>query len=188
MIELALVNLLEERMQGVFRDYSLLTRGGELKTVKVYTQFLPQPKGISFRDKTMDDSILPRGYEVDEIVTLFPCAVIRVDGTADEIDRSNLRRSVIRGKIVVGTYDDNPDCQGYRDVFNIMDRIRLELLGMPGRVLGEQFRLIPPYNSRLLDDNEWPYFFGSIDMNWECAQPMYSYRSCGIYNNTNIRD
>ena len=98
---------------------------------------------------------------------------MKVNQVVDEAKRS-LRESKISMQLIIGCYDNSQDCQGYRDIYNILEKIRLEILTLPGCVLGERFRLIYPVASELLNDNEWPYYFGIIDMSWEAAQPFNS--------------
>ena len=143
-----------------------------MQTVQVFTQFLPQPEGITIREKSSRGGFVPQGYQTDDIESNFPCAVVKVDVVLDELKRS-LRKTTINTQIIVGTYDNSKDCQGYRDVYNIMEKIRLELFSLPGFVLGERFRMSLPYTSQLLNDQEWPYFFGIIESTWEAASPMY---------------
>ena len=170
--ELVLQDLLVDKLKEIFKDYSLLAKNGTLQEVQVFPQFLPQPEGVTIREKKSDYAIVPQGYEVEDIESLFPCVLVKVEGSRDNISRS-LRKSQIDVKIIAGTYDNTQDCQGYRDVLNIMSKIRLELLTLPGYVLDERFRLSNDLmNMQLFDDREWPYFFATIETVWEAAQPL----------------
>ena len=161
--EIALQDLLVDKLKEIFKDYSLLAKSGELQTVQVFPQFLPQPEGITIREKKNDHGIVPQGYQVEDIESLFPCVLVKVEGSHDNISRS-LRKTSIDVRIIVGAYDNSQDCQGYRDVLNILSKIKIELLTLPGYILDERFRL---HNdllvTQLLDDREWPYFFGTIE-------------------------
>ena len=172
MVELELQDLLADKLREIFKDYSLLSKSGALQIVQVFTQFLPQPEGITIREKASRGAIVPQGYQIEDIESVFPCAVVKVNGVLDEL-KGSLRKATVGTQIIVGTYDNSKDCQGYRDVCNIMEKIRLELLSLPGYVLGERFRMQLPYTSDLLEDQEWPYFFGLIEMTWETASPLY---------------
>ena len=175
MIELELQDLLTEKLREIFKDYSLLANNGTLQVVQVVKQFLPQPEGMTVRAKNSAESIVPQGYQSSDVSSIFPAIVVKVNGLTDRRELG-LRKSTISAQIVVGTYDNSKDCQGYRDVFNILSRIRLELFATPGAVLGEKFRLSFPVYSTLLDDQEWPYFFGTIDLEFEAASPLnYNY-------------
>jgi hypothetical protein len=87
------------------------------------------------------------------------------EGTDKEENKPDATRIVVR--ILVGIYDDNPNCQGYRDVMNIMETIRQELLTT--RYLERKYRLEMPFAWNLFEDQPWPVFFGYIETAWETA-------------------
>ena len=51
MIALNLQDALVARLQGIFSDYTLPTKSGEDKPVKVFSQYLPRPKGPTVRPR-----------------------------------------------------------------------------------------------------------------------------------------
>ena len=74
--------------------------------------------------------------------------------------------------LLIGTYDDNPDCQGYRDVLNIIDKVKNYLLGLPNRILAERYVLKMPMSDYLFEDQPWPVYFGQIETVWETGRPL----------------
>lgn len=172
MIALNLQDTLAARLKALFSDYALLTKEGTQKAVKVFTQYLPQPKGP--RIKPRGEEITEPGdslYGPEDFEENFPCVVVKLDeGTDKEENTPDATRIVVH--ILVGGYDDNPDCQGYRDVMNIMETIRQDLLA--ARYLNHRYKLEMPFTWYLLEDQPWPVFFGYVETVWETGRPVAS--------------
>ncbi|MDR1875783.1 MAG: hypothetical protein LBQ90_12325, partial [Synergistaceae bacterium] len=108
-------------------------------------------------------------YGPEDFEANFPCLIVKVDeGTDKEENAPDATRIGVR--ILIGTYDDAPDYQGYRDVLNIMERIRLELLTT--RYLARKYRLEMPFKWYLFEDQPWPVFFGCLETVWETGRPV----------------
>ncbi|MBR0151085.1 MAG: hypothetical protein IJP89_06965 [Synergistaceae bacterium] len=171
MIELNLLDSLAERLRAVFKDYELPAKSGLLQTVKVFTQYLPQPSGITLKAKSDTEAIVPQGYTSSDIESNFPCVVVKVDESTDN-EEGTLTQTRVKMRLLVGTYDDSPDCQGYRDVMNIIEVIRQDLETMPGRVLDGRYRLEMPLTHALFEEQSWPIYFGQINTEWETGRPL----------------
>jgi hypothetical protein len=170
MIALNLMDALAARFQEIFSDYALPTKDGTEKTVKVFTQYLPRPKGPTIKprgeavEEDSDDVYGPEDFEAN-----FPCVVVKLDeGTDKEENAADATRIIVR--VLVGVYDDNPDCRGYRDVMNIMETIRQDLL--TARYLERKYKLEMPFKWYLFEDQPWPVFFGYIETVWETGRPV----------------
>ena len=171
MIELNLLDSLAEHLRGLFKNYELPAKNGLLQTVKVFTQYLPQPSAITLKAKADTDSLVPQGYTSSDIESNFPCVIVKVDESTDN-EEGTLTQTRIRMRLLVGTYDESPDCQGYRDVLNIIETIRQSLETMPERVLDGRYRMEMPLTHALFDDQPWPIFFGQIYTEWETGRPL----------------
>ena len=172
MTSLNLLDALVSRLTELFANYELQAKSGLLQTVKVFAQYLPQPKSAEVNDDDDTESITePQGYSADDIESLFPCVVVKLDDMTDK-EEGSLDAVRINARILVGIYDESPDCQGYRDVLNIIEVIRQDLLTMPARVLAKKYRLEMPLKSYLLDEQAFPIYFGQIESVWETGRPL----------------
>jgi hypothetical protein len=170
MIALNLLDALVARLQAIFSDYALPAKGGEEKNIKIFSQYLPQPKGPTVtpggqaEDEELEGVYGPKDFEAN-----FPCIIVKFDeGTDKEENTSDATRIAVR--ILVGAYDESPDCQGYRDVMNILETIRQELL--TARYLERKYKLEMPFKWYLFEDQPWPVFFGQIETVWETGRPV----------------
>ncbi|MDR2523676.1 MAG: hypothetical protein LBC93_08275 [Synergistaceae bacterium] len=170
MLALNLQDALAARLRELFIDYALPAKNGTEQIVKVFSQYLPQPRGPIVKPRGGDDGEEQEdGYGPEDFEANFPCAVVKFDeGTGKEENAPDAARIAVR--ILVGVYDDNPDCQGYRDVMNILERIRLELLSV--RYLERKYRLEMPFKWYLFEEQPWPVFFGQIETVWETGRPV----------------
>lgn len=171
MTELTLLDALVDRYREFFRGYELKGKSGLLQEVKVLAQYLPQPSAVTVKTDETDEAIDPQGYTVTDIESIFPCVIVRIGEVTDR-EEGTLDQSRIGVQFIVGVYDDAPDCQGYRDVYNIIEAIRQDLLTMPARVLDNRYRLEMPLVSDLVPEQEWPFYFGYIESVWETGRPM----------------
>ncbi|MDR1509230.1 MAG: hypothetical protein LBS53_06290 [Synergistaceae bacterium] len=169
MIAVNLQDALAERLRELFKDYMLPAKDGTEKVVKVFTQYLPQPKGPTVKPRGQQEETQEAVYGPEDFEANFPCAVVKFDeGTDKEENAPDATRVTVR--ILIGAYDDTPDCQGYRDVMNIVETVRQELLTT--RYLERKYRLEMPFKWYLFDEQPWPVFFGQIESVWETGRPQ----------------
>ncbi len=171
MTELNLLDALVARLTERFKGYELKAKSGLLQEVKVIPQYLPQPSAVTVKSDDEDETIEPQGYTVTDIESLFPCVIVKIGEVIDK-EAGALDQTHVNVQFIIGIYDDAKDCQGYRDVYNIIEVIRQDLLTMPDRVLDKRYRLEMPFTSGLVSEQEWPFYFGYIDSNWETGRPM----------------
>ena len=173
MTELNLLDALVEKLRELFMGYELKGKSGLLQEVKVFAQYLPQPEAVVVDTDPDDDAeaIEPQGYSPADIESNFPCVIVKLDEATDR-EEGSLDAVRINVRILVGTYDESPDCQGYRDVLNIIEAVRQCLLTMPDRVLAKRYRLEMAMKSYLFDEQAWPIYFGQIETVWETGRPM----------------
>ena len=171
MTELNLLDALVSRLTEKFTAYELTAKSGLLQTVRVFAQYLPQPSGITLKPKDDSDSIVPQGYTSTDIESNFPCVIVKLDEATDS-EEGTLTQTRVNVRFLVGTYDESADCQGYRDVLNIIEVIRQDLLTLPGRILDQRYRMEMPLKHYLFDDQPWPIYFGQIESVWETGRPL----------------
>lgn len=176
MTAINLLDALVSRLTEIFANYELQAKSGLLQTVKVFAQYLPQPSSPEVKDDDTENEdsesiIEPEGFSPEDIESLFPCVVVKIDEMTDK-EEGTLDATRINARILVGIYDESPDCQGYRDVLNIIEVIRQDLLTTPARVLAKRYRLEMPLKSYLFDEQAFPIYFGQIETVWETGRPM----------------
>ena len=171
MTELNLLDSLVARFSGIFSNYELKAKSGLLQTVRVFPQYLPQPSAVNIKPKEDNENIEPQGYSATDIESNFPCVVVKLGDVTDR-EEGSLDQTRINVNILVGIYDENKDNQGYRDVWNIIEVIRQDLLTMPARVLSERYRLEMPLKSYMFNDDTWPVYLGQLETVWETGRPL----------------
>ena len=169
MIALLLQDALVANLQELFKSYLLPTKNKTENPVRVFSQYLPQPKGPTIRPKGQKEEDVGPEYSAEDFEENFPCLVVKIDEFTDKEENAP-DATRINVRILVGVYDDSPDCQGYRDVLNIIETIRQELL--VSRVLDKKYRLEMPFKGYLFEDQPWPVFFGQIETVWESGRPQ----------------
>ena len=84
MTQINLIDALVAYLTELFKDYELPAKSGLLQTVKVFAQYLPQPKEVEVAVNDDDDSeseaITPEGYSPEDIESLFPCVIVKKKG------------------------------------------------------------------------------------------------------------
>lgn len=169
MTELTLLDALVARLTEMFKNYELKAKSGLLQTVRVFAQYLPLPQAVTVDTDTDEDTeIEPQGYQAEDYESNFPCVIVKLN-EATSREEGSLDATRINVNLLVGTYDESPDCQGYRDVLNIIEVIRQELL--THRVLDSRYRLEMPMKSYLFEEQAWPVYFGQIETVWETGRP-----------------
>lgn len=168
MIALLLQDALARRTRGLFENWFLPSKDGDLKEVRVFTQFLPLPQATQKDGEDgpliFDDAL---AYGKADLESNFPCVLIKIDeGT--ERDSRGPEATRIKMRLLVGVYDDSCDCQGYRDAVNLVDAIRLDL--MTNRYLDMKYRLEMPLNWYVFDEQPWPIFFACMESIWETGR------------------
>lgn len=169
MIALLLQDALVEKLQALFSEYQLPCKGLGEKEVRIFSQYLPQPRSVRVTPNGVPVDPSEGEYGPEDYDANFPCVIVKVeDGIDHEEGAADATRIALR--ILVGCYDSSADCQGYRDVMNIIETIRQNLLSQ--RVLDNRYRLEMPQRWCLFDDQPWPVFFGQIETVWETGRPL----------------
>lgn len=166
MTRLDLLDALTDKLKVEFLGCMLPNKEGVAQQINIYSQWLPQGKGVSF-DKRETFGL--KSYEADDYTANFPCIIVRLDDMTDS-EENKLTASTVTVKIMTGVYDAAPDVQGYRDILNVQERIRALLL--EHRIISGQFIMRMPLRSRLLDVETWPIWWGEQEMIYTLGRPL----------------
>lgn len=128
----------KQELSGVL----LKNEKGELVNLNIYPQNLPAKKGKND-------------------INHFPYVVIRaMEGEDSAEDGDN----TCKVGFIIGTYDDADNYQGYKEVMNLIEKIRHRLYTK--RVYNNQFTLDYPFKWLIHDEDTYPYYFGGIETHW----------------------
>ena len=199
MTELGLIDALVAFLKEVFADYRLPSKSGLLQNVRVFAQYMPQPEAVEVNtgdddgdegtesaitgegEAIIDDDDVeeaaeknptqPLGYSAADIENNFPCVIVKFDESTIR-EENTIDKVRINVSMLVGAYDESSDCQGYRDVMNIMDKVKLEILTLPARVLAQRYKLEMPVKDYLPPEQPYPIYLGVIETVWETGRPL----------------
>lgn len=151
-------------MQG----YSLPGKSESLQQIKVFSQYVPQPAGISFENR---DKTGLKHYSSSDYESNFPCIVVKLEDMTDTEERARTH-SFCNVRLLIGIYDANPECQGYIDVLNIQEVLRLYLL--ENRLLAKKHLLMMPITCKLDEADTWPIYWGQMELIYQTGRPVRS--------------
>ena len=174
MIKLGLIDALVAFLKEVFADYQLPAKSGLLQNVRVFAQYMPQPEAVEVNTDDNDEeneAAEPLGYSATDIESNFPCVIVKFEDCTIK-EEGSIDAVRMKVSILVGTYDESADCQGYRDVVNIIDKIEQEILALPARVLKQRYRLEMPLKDYLPPEQPYPIYLGVIESVWETGRPL----------------
>lgn len=161
---LSLINLLQNCLQDLFAGYSLLNSKKIPQLIKIFPQYIPQPKDANFSEKITG----LQNYNDFDYEANFPSIIIIHEGIED-FEEKKLELSIHSVRLLFGIYDDDYRCQGYTDIFNLMERTRQHLLIY--RFLDDTFRLLMPLKSKLIEADTFPIYFGEMSLRYETGRP-----------------
>ena len=164
MIELELIDTLSAKLEDLFAGYTLLNKSKVLQQVQIFKQYLPQSAGMTIGGKQGIG-----GYSDSDYDNNFPCIIVRYIDHTDREER-RIDQSITTIKIVYGIYDEAAECQGYRDILNMIEVTRINLLRE--RIIGNKFLVNMPLKTRLLDSDTWPVFYGEMDLVFTTGRPV----------------
>ena len=145
MTPIMLQSTLIDDLKKLLCDFKLKNTKNELTEINIYPQFLPS------KTNKKDSEY-------------FPYVVIRVmEGEKLGVDDD----TTCKIAFVMGVYDEATDNQGYRDIMEIIERIKQHIFTQ--RSLGP-FSVSYPFKWMVHDEEAYPYFFGGIETNWTMPQ------------------
>ena len=176
MTELGLIDALVAFLKKIFADYQLPAKSGLLQNVQVFAQYMPQPEAVEVNTDDEDETeetgtTEPLGYTATDIESNFPCVIVKFEECTIK-EEGSIDAVRINVSFLIGTYDESADCQGYRDVLNIIDKIEQEILELPARVLAQRYRLEMPLKDYLPPEQPYPIYLGVVETVWETGRPL----------------
>jgi hypothetical protein len=107
-------------------------------------------------------------------ITTYPCIIIQAKSGLQTI-----QSELVEVDVVLGTFDDTPDQQGYRDLSNMVQRLKDRLREQD--IIRERFPLRMPLKWVInryyggASTNYFPYFFAEMTLNFELEVMMTQY-------------
>lgn len=126
-------------------------------------------KNPKFRQNSIEEpeyipiNIFPQHLPQKEAsdTSLYPFVLVQLlDGT-QSIETEQMSVSL---QCIVGTYDNNKDYQGYRDLCSILQKIYEDFVRDP--CINGRFEMAFPIDWFISDDSPFPYNFGAVTTNW----------------------
>lgn len=144
MTPIFLIHDLAEEIKKVVSDYDLIAELQPMKHVTVYEQFIPTDQ-----------------FEVDTFYPLVTVTLFQVEVVE--------RFRVATMFITIGVYDGDRE-DGWRDLFNIAERISQHLISTP--ILANKFPLdtYPVFEPQL--ESPTPFYYGNIVVKYQVATPQ----------------
>ena len=165
MNEIDLQDSMCDLLRDIFAGYQLLNKGGNLQEVQIFAQYVPQPAGITIHSR---ENTGLKNYTDTDYESNFPCIVAILNECEDREER-RIDASTVKMTLLFCVYDDAPECQGYRDLLNMQERVRNYLL--VNRIVNNRFRLEMPVKTRLIPCETWPVYFGEMDLIFQSGRP-----------------
>jgi hypothetical protein len=142
---------------------------GEMVPPRVWSGFIPRNEA---------------GAVVPGDITTYPAIILNARrGTQSQ------ESEIAEVEVIVGVFDDTPDQQGYRDVTNIVQRLKDRLREQD--IIREQFPLRMPLKWEInrfyggASTNYFPYFFGELLLCFELPVPKSQYEESFLSGETN---
>ena len=164
-----LIDELVSMLDKLFEAEYLKARSGEFKRVKVFAQYLPQAKSAVIKPKGEAKNEYQAEFGPADYEDNFPCVIVKL-GELTDGEEGKLDQAIADINLLVGIYDKSADNQGWRDVMNIIDKLRLCLWQQ--RYLAAKFRLEPELHCYLFDDQPLPLYFGALETRWDVPRPV----------------
>lgn len=169
-----MLDSVSEELRRVYAGYTLPNKAGVLQEVRIFTQYMPQPSGITFTERELKGMA---NYGEEDYEKNFPSVIVKLGDIEDNEERRlDLNRTGLR--LLFGVYDDSEECTGWRDVAGMMEKLRQHLL--KSRIIARKYRIEMPLKWRLLDVDTYPLYFGEMEIKMECGRPVrpvdYVYR------------
>lgn len=158
----------------ILDGYKLLNKNGILQEIRIFRQYIPQPQGITFQDTERG----LKGYDESDYEANFPCVIVKCGELTDK-EENRIDMAGVNIKLLFGVYDASSECQGWRDICGMMDKVRYHVL--TDRILARKYLLRMPVMSGLIEADTWPLYFGEMKFTMEAGRPRrphdYVYRS-----------
>lgn len=153
-----LMDDLETEIRNITKDIVLKDVKGNLVKLNTFKQNLPERQQNIQAGNIMGDG--------DGEEDPYPYCVIRVDSGSLQ---SPLANHEVRVYLIFGIWDDDMAGQGYQAVLTMIQRIMERFINNPV-LLGKYMMNVDAGMDWILDEeNQYPYYFGSMAMTWDMA-------------------
>lgn len=152
-----LMNDLAAEIRNITKDVVLKDVKGNLVKLNIYKQNLPERQ-----QSIQAGNIMGEEEEEDP----YPYCVIRVDSGSL---KSSLSNHEVKVYLVFGVWDDDLEGQGYQVIITMMQRIMERFTNAPVLVGKYRMNAEAGIDWILDEDNQYPYYFGSMAMTWDMA-------------------
>ncbi|AKL95013.1 hypothetical protein CACET_c15640 [Clostridium aceticum] len=142
MIVTFLQDCLIKELQDILGGMLFKNSRDERVPINIYSQYLPAKED-----------------EDDE--QHYPYIIARV---LDGDDSEENQPASCKIMLIIGLYDEDDRYQGYKDVMNVIEKIRQFLLKK--RMVAGQFILEYPLQWAVNEEDVYPFYFGGIETNW----------------------
>lgn len=182
---LDMIDAVKENLEGLFRGFMLPNKAGNLQEVRIFTQYMPPPAGITVAGEKPTGT---KGYNSEDFSMNFPGVIIKLGEMTDSEERRlDLTKAGLR--LLFGvceweaeTGDEESDSrvknECWRDVLLMMERVRQSWLR--DRIIGRKFKILLPVVMNLLEEDTYPLYFGELKtelLTWlPAGNPEYVYR------------
>ena len=145
-----LLDALGEYLDRLYKDIPLKDSDGNLAKLTIYKTAMPE-------DTESDDA--------DSALLKVPYCVVKVlNGNISAWNTKGDANVVI----TFCTYDDSSDRQGYRDFYNLCDRLTTAL--QKNNIVGGRYEAVPPIEWAICDEDTYPLYLGAISLKFKTPE------------------
>lgn len=146
MTPLMLQDELVEEIKHLLSNYLYKTPEGKRVSMNVYSQSLPV-------------------NETDDDADPIPYIIVRLNSGEDKGTKDSF--NTVKMVIIIATWDDSLNTQGYRDVMNIIQKIYHRFQTNPN--LNGKGAYAGEFDWAIQEDNYYPYSFGACSLSFHIA-------------------
>ncbi len=163
MVATFLQSELADELKTILADVRLKNPCGEVSAINVFEQFLPMPESANLED--IPPELLENGLANEQTVPdPYPYIIIRInDGEIKDEDSAQ----IVNITLLIGTYEQDYDKQGNKDILNIISKIYERFAKTP--VLNGKYTIQYPILWTLQDEETYPFYFGGMSLTFEIA-------------------
>jgi len=148
-----------ELQNDLIEELKVMFTGFKLKSPTIDTS-----GNTTFTEPNIFGQSLPI-RENDEAEDPYPYIIVRLDSG----DMKEGSAHLVKTRLMIGTFDDNADTNGHKDILNVIQKIYERFAKNP--VLMSKYVMRDdeetPFTWVLQDDDTYPYYFGAIEMVWK---------------------
>lgn len=162
MIASFLQDSLADELARLFEDVRFDNTKGERVPLNIYKQFLPVRTAKDIPDTVTDVELEEGIFDAEAEIMPFPYILVRVEtGEIKKIDGEQ----TVNISLIIGTVDNNPDNQGYKDILNIIHKIYERF--SKHAILAGEYECLTPIEWALQEEESFPFFFGGMALTFE---------------------